>query len=289
MRFELLQPESLEEAISFLGSHPEETRVIAGGQSLLLMLHSGLVRPRFLLALGSLDALAGIGTTPTRGLRIGALATHRQILGSELVREKAALLQRAAWHIGSTPVRNFGTIGGNLCHNEMGSDPPAAPLVLEAEAECAGPRGKRKISMTELLTGYFETSLDPDEILVGVQIPPLPDRSQAIYLKHTMRAGDLAVVGVAALLRLDKGACREIRLALVGVGPVPFRAVEAEKLLSGKLLTEDAIEEAAAAALAMSDPMSDAHASADYRRKMVRVFVRRALDQLSKNGNGEKR
>lgn len=279
MRFELLQPQSVEEAVSLLSAHAEEARIIAGGQSLLIMLRNGLVRPKYVLALGSLEVLAGIQLTPEGQLSIGALTTHREILRSALVREKAGILVQAASQIGSTPVRNFGTIGGNLCHNEMGGDPPPALLVLEAKVECASVRGRRKIPAAELFTDYFDTCLEPDEILVGLEIPPPSPHSVGVYLKHTIRSGDLAIVGVAALLQMRDGFCQEAKLALGGVGPVSFRALDAERLLRQQPLNEDVIDEAARAAAAMSDPLSDAHASADYRRKMARVFVRRAIHE----------
>jgi carbon-monoxide dehydrogenase medium subunit len=279
MRFELEQPESLEEVASLLAKHGDSARVIAGGQSLLLMIRAGLVRPGVLVSLGLLKELQLVGAVPGGGLRIGALATHRQILMSEAITKSAAVLGDAAREIGSTPVRNFGTIGGNLCHNEMGSDPPSALLALNTEVECLSVRGKRKVPLSKFLRGYFETSLEPDEILTGILVPPPPNGSRAVYLKHTMRAGDLAIVGVAALLEINNGSCRDARIALGGVGPVAFRAVEAEKLLREKPLSDEIIEEAAAAAAAMADPISDAHASAAYRRKMVRVFVKRAIKQ----------
>ena len=128
MRFELLQPESIEEAVSLLSAHRGEATVIAGGQSLLLMIRAGLVRPRVLVSLGRLKDLEGMTATSDGALRLGTLTTHRQILTSNLSKEKAGVLVEAVGQIGSTPVRNLGTIGGNLCHNEMGSDPPSALL-----------------------------------------------------------------------------------------------------------------------------------------------------------------
>ncbi|MGH7833541.1 MAG: FAD binding domain-containing protein [Candidatus Binatia bacterium] len=279
MRFELEQPASLEEAVFALAKHHDKARAIAGGQSLLLMIRAGLIRPGVLVSLGLLTELQRIEVASDGGLGIGALATHRQILMSEAIKKDAGLLADAVRQIGSTPVRNFGTIGGNLCHNEMGSDPPSALLVLNAEVECLSMRGKRKMPLGAFLTSYFETSLEPDEILTRIEVPPPPDGSRAVYLKHTMRAGDLAIVGVAGLFDLKNGFCREARIALGGVGPVAFRATEAERLLREKSLSDELVEEAAAAAAAMADPISDAHASAEYRRKMVRVFVKRAIKQ----------
>ena len=279
MRFELQQPNSIDEAASLLAARGEDARVIAGGQSLLLMIRAGLVRPQVLISLGSLDDLAGIKTLPDGRIRLGALATHRQILGFGLLRAKASVLIEAVSCIGSTPVRNFGTIGGNLCHNEMGSDPPTALLTLNAEVECLSARGVRKMPLNDFLTGYFETCLVPDEILTAIEIPMAPAKSRAVYLKYTNRAGDLAIIGAAVLLDMQNGFCREARIGLGGVGPVPFRATEAEQLLRGEILNDPLIGEAAAAAMDMADPLSDAHASADYRRKMVRVFVARAIKQ----------
>jgi carbon-monoxide dehydrogenase medium subunit len=279
MRFELQQPSSVEAAVSLLGRHGEQARVVAGGQSLLLMIRAGLVRPGVLVSLGLLKDLSGVKSLPDGTIHLGALTTHRQILGSALLKDKAGVLVEAVSRIGSTPVRNFGTIGGNLCHNETGSDPPSALLALNASVECLSVRGRRKMPLSDFLTGYFDTCLAADEILTGIEIPLPAAESRAAYLKHTHRAGDLAIVGAAAWLDMRNGFCREARIALGGVGPVPFRATAAEQLLAGKALTEQVIGATAAAAMEMADPLSDAHASADYRRKMVRVFVARAVKQ----------
>ena len=142
--------------------------------------------------------------------------------------------------------------------------------------------------VSDFLTGYFETCLEADEILTGIEVPAAPPDSTAVYLKHAVRPGDLAIVGVAALLGPGNGGGREARIAVGGVGPVPFRATEAEKLLRDNKLSDDLIEAAAAAAAAMADPLSDAHASADYRRKMVRVFVTRAITQARGDTPGER-
>jgi aerobic carbon-monoxide dehydrogenase medium subunit len=289
VKFELQEPECLEEAASLMSKYGEDSRVIAGGQSLLPMIRTGLVRPGVLISLCSIKDLATIKPTSAGGFHLGTLTTHRQILRSALLKEKTGVLVEAVSRIGSTPVRNFGTIGGNLCHNEMGSDPPSALLVLNAEVECLSLRGRRKMPLCDFLTGYFETCLAADEILTGIEVPAAPADSTAVYLKHAIRPGDLAIVGVAALLGPGNGGVREARIAVGGVGPVPFRATEAERLLRENKLSDELIETAAAAAAAMADPLSDAHASADYRRKMVRVFVARAIKQAMGDTPGEKR
>lgn len=279
MKFELFEPRSIEEAVSLLSANEEETRIIAGGQSLLLMVRSGLIQPRSLISLNALTELTKIKVTPENNLFVSALATHRQILSSPYIRERANILSQAVARIGSTPVRNFGTIGGNLCHNEMGSDPPTALLALDTTAECVSSRGKRKMPLSQFFTDYFETSLQPDEILTGIEVPAQSPTAKGVYLKHTNRPGDLAIVGVAAMIAIREGTCAEVRLALGGVGPVPFRATLAEDLLRARTFDGRIVDKAASAAAEMSDPMSDAHASADYRRKMVKVFVKRALER----------
>src|ERR1041385_1244561 len=171
MKFEVLEPQTLDEAVSLLSRNPEETRVIAGGQSLLLMIRSGLLFPRSLVSLNAVPELNQIKRTAGNRIHIGSTVTHRQVLSSVAVGEGAGLLAQAVFRIGSTPVRNFGTLGGNLCHNEMGSDPAPALLALNASVECVSTRGRRKLRVAELFTDYFETSLKPDEILVGIEIP----------------------------------------------------------------------------------------------------------------------
>jgi carbon-monoxide dehydrogenase medium subunit len=286
VRFDLKQPEDLDEAASLLNSYGEDARIIAGGQSLLLMIRSGLLRPALLVSVSGIAGLSGITATPQGKLRIGALTTHRQILASPLIKEKAPLLIEAVARIGSTPVRNLGTIGGNLCHNEMGSDPPAALLASNASVECCSTRGTRSLPLGSLFSGYFETSLAADEILTAIEVPELSFNSRWAYLKYTQRPGDLAIVGVAVVLNLANGVCRDARIGLGGVGPVPFRATEAEKLLCGNAPDAGLIAQVAMTASLTADPLSDAHASADYRRKMVRVFVQRAIDHAI-GGRGE--
>ena len=278
MRFDLKQPENLHEATSLLNRYGEDARIIAGGQSLLLMIRAGLLRPALLVSASAIAGLSGITATSEGKLRIGALTTHRQILASPLIREKSPILIEAVARIGSTPVRNLGTIGGNLCHNEMGSDPPSALLACDASVECCSTTGTRSLPLSSLFSGYFETVLAPDEILTAIELPALPFNSSCAYLKYTLRPGDLAIVGVAVVLSLVKGVCRDARIALGGVGPVPFRATEAEKLLCGNAPDSGLIAQVAMTASLMADPLGDAHASADYRRKMIRVFVQRAID-----------
>lgn len=277
--FEYLKPRTVAEAVSLLAQHKGEARVIAGGQSLIPMLRANLVGPAYLVGLEDIPELQHILPGKDGGLRIGAMATHLEVATSPLVKQRAPLLAEAAGAVGSPAVRNLGTIGGNLCHNEVGADLPPPLLALGATAVIASPRGERRLPLDSFFKGFLETALGEDELLACIDIPAPPRGLACTYMKYRLRAVDRAIVGAGVVLIMEGGVCREARVALGGVAPVPFRSRGTEAALKGKRLTEDAIEQAAQAATAEARPMSDAHASADYRRRMVAVFTRRALKQ----------
>ncbi len=276
--FEYLKPETTAEAAALLALHRGEARVIAGGQSLIPMLRARLLAPAYLVGLEAIPKLAHIQEVDG-GLRIGAMAAHLEVATSPLVKRRAAILADAEGMVGSPAVRNLGTLGGNLCHNEVGADPPPALLALGARAVIASPQGERTLPLEQLFTGFLETALGEDEILAYIDIPAPPPGLASAYLKYRLRAVDRSVVSVAVALEMQSGTCSQARVALGGVGPVPFRSRGAEAALQGKHPDQGTVERAAQAAMSDSQPMSDAHASADYRRKMVAVFTRRALKQ----------
>jgi len=279
-RFEYLEPRELGEAVELLARHPGEARVVAGGQSLIVMLRQRLLSPRYLIGL---DRIPGLGEVRQGDghLSIGALATHREVATHPLVQGEAGVLAQAVARVGSPPVRVLGTLGGNLCHNEVGADPPPALLALDARARIAGPSGERELPLHQFFTGYFETALHEDEILTHILVPRLPPGAKGVYVKYSHRVVDRAIVGVAVVGQFQGPVCQEVRVALGGVAPVPFRARQTEELLTGKPLTEELLEQAGEVASGESRPLSDAHASADYRRQMVKVFLKRALRQLT--------
>jgi carbon-monoxide dehydrogenase medium subunit len=281
MDCELSQPRSMEEALEVLARHGKEAMPIAGGQSLLVMLRNGLISPKMLVSLENLAELGKLGETPDGGVSLGAMLTCAALMASAEVIEKAPILAQAAGKVASTPIRNLGTIGGNISHNEMGADLPPPLLALNATAECKSRKGTRKIPLTDFFRDYFTTRLEAGEVVSRIDLPALPPKAKGVYLKHSMRAEDLAMVGVAVVLVPDGGEkIVDLRIALGGVAPVPFRAKRAESLARDKpKITPELIEEMAEAAAAEADPITDADASAQYRSKMVRVFVRRAIQQ----------
>jgi aerobic carbon-monoxide dehydrogenase medium subunit len=276
--FHYLKPTSVTEAVLLLAQHKEQARVIAGGQSLIPMLRSRLVRPAYIIGLEAIAELKRIEPWDG-GLRVGAMVTHREVAISSLVKERAAVLGEVELLVGSPAVRNLGTLGGNLCHNEVGADPPPALLALGATAVVASPQGERQLPLESFFTGFLETALGRDEILAYIDIPAQPSGMVGSYVKCRLRAVDKALVGVAVALHMNGGLCRQARVALGGVAPAPFRSKGAEQALTGQRPSERIIEDAASEAEEEAQPMSDAHASADYRRKMVAVFTRRALRQ----------
>ena len=289
----LIRPETMEEALSEREKYGRDALPIAGGQSLLVLLRNKLIDPQVLIDLQTLTELAGIQHRD-HGLSIGAMTTIHNLSSSSDVQTVASVLAQGASKVGSTAIRNLGTIGGNLCHNEPGADLPPALLALNATVELRSRKGARKVPLGDFFHNYFETVVAPEELLCAVEVPKLPDGASGVYLKHSISSEDLAIVGVAAVVVPDEkrtNALREVRISLGGVSPVPFRATKAEGLLSGATLSDEAVREAAEAAAAEAEPMTDPHASADYRSKMIKVLVRRAIaaamGHLERNGNGK--
>jgi carbon-monoxide dehydrogenase medium subunit len=280
--FELAEPTSLTEALSVFARHDGECRLIAGGTALVPILRLGLARPDRLVSLHRIPRFAEI-RAEGGVLTVGAMATHAQVGRSAPVREGWPLLAEAVSRVASPAIRATGTLGGNLCYAESASDVAPALLCLGAELTVAAARGERTVPVADFFRGFYEAALEPGEILTEIRIPRPRAGSRGGYVKFCPRsAEDRALVGVAALLVManDGRRCEDVRLALGGAAPTPMRARRAERVARGEALTDSAIRAAAAAAAAEADPLSDLMGSADYRREMVRVWVRRLLTSL---------
>ncbi len=276
--FELHSPSTVSEAISLLKSL-DDSKVLAGGQSLVPLMKLRLVSPANLVDLRKIPGLSYIKEEKGH-LRIGSMTTHNQVAASSAINKKCRALSEAAGQIGDHQVRNRGTIGGTLCHADPAGDVPAAAVALDAELRVAGPRRGRVVKAKDFFEDMLTTSLRRDEILTEVRVPLLPPRSGGAYLKLGRGASDLAAVGVAAVITLDgAGACKDARLGLSGVGSTPIRATRAEEVLKGQALTDHVLAEAGEKASEMSRPSSDIRGSAEYKREMVKVYVGRAVRQ----------
>ncbi len=286
--FEWLEPTSMEEAFRFLREYGDGAKIYAGGTALVKLMKKRLVHPSHLVNIKGLKDLHYI-REDGEGLKIGGLATLREIELSPFVRQRFRAISEMAHMIGSVQIRNVGTLAGNLCFADPASDPAPLLIALEARLKIASAAGSRILPLEEFFTDFYETALSWDEIVEEIQVPFLPTRSGAVYLKHTMRvAFDLAVVGAAVKLEVDSKETvgTRPRIVLGGVASTPVRAKKSEELLRGKIIHDDLIRKVAAAASMEVDPIQDVRASTEYRREMVEVFVERGLHEAWERTKG---
>jgi carbon-monoxide dehydrogenase medium subunit len=274
-RFEYHRPDSLEEALQLLSQFGDEAKVLAGGQSLIPVMKLRLATPAHLVDIGRLG-LEAIAESDGR-LTVGALARHRDLERSEVLEARYPVMAAAAPLISDPIVRNLGTIGGSLCHADPAGDWGSVMLALEASVVLRSARGEREVAMPEFLVDTFTTALEPDEILTEVRIPQPAGSSGGTYLKLERKVGDFATVAAAIHLSLSNGTIQRAGIALTAVGPKNVRPADAEASLAGAEPTEAAFAEAGRLAAEASSPVSDVRGSADYKRHVVDVYVRRGL------------
>ncbi len=279
--FKYLAPRTVKDAFTLLSRHGEEAKVMAGGQSLLVLMKQGMVAPRYLIDITGIPDLDYIKFDAKKGLRIGSLTAHRAIELSSLIRDKFGVLAEMEQNLASVQVRNWGTIGGNLCHADPAGDPAPPLIALKAKGKIASVSGERSLPLEEFFKDYYETALQADEILTEIQVPNPQPRTGTAYTKFTIMDGDHAIVSVAVSLTLGSGdsVCSDARIVLGAAAAVPMRAPRAEKVLVGKRIKDDVIEEAARVASEESRPTSDVHGSVEYRRELVRVLVKRVAKE----------
>jgi carbon-monoxide dehydrogenase medium subunit len=274
-------PQTVDDVVKTLSEYRERAKVLAGGQSLLVLLRQALVTPDILVSLRHVEELRQLSVSRTDGATIGAAVTQSRLENGPQIRSSYTALAEAASVVATRQVRNLGTVGGNLCHADPTADPPAALIALGAQLEIAGPGGMRRLPVESFFNDYMETDLAPDEVLTRIRLPPPTSHAGSAYLKFRLREVDTALVGVAVWLGLsDRGdRIRESRVGLASVGATPLRSVAAEEALNGAPATEESLVQAAGAAAESCEPLSDTEASEWYRRQMVRVFVQRAGNQ----------
>jgi carbon-monoxide dehydrogenase medium subunit len=243
-------------------------------------MRQGLVVTDYLIDIKGLNELSYITYDQKEGLKIGATTTHRSIEKSELLRAKYPVLVDLEKRLASIQVRNWGTVAGNLAHGDSSGDLAPALIALGAKIKLASSKGNRIMSLEEFYTGLFETALNRDEMVVEVQVPPVPVRTATAYKKFNLIENDQGIVGVAASVRLGAGGiCEDTRIVLSNAGVTPIRAKTAEKVLIGKKRAESLLEEAGNAAAGDADPVSDIHASEEFRRHLVGVLAQRMVRQ----------
>ena len=265
--------QSVEHAISLLGSR-DDTKVLAGGHSLLPLLRLRLARPSLLVDVGRLDDLSYVRDAGD-SIAIGALTRHHDVVNAPLLQEHNPLVSYAAGLIGDPQVRHRGTIGGSLAHGDPASDLPAVALALDCEIDIAGPGGVRTVPASEFFLGVFQTAVGSDELVTEVRVPKQSGDHVWSYLKFRHRAQDWATVGVAAVAKRSNGGVEGAAISLVSMGATPLRAAAAEAAWN-------AGEDPGAVAAEGTDPPSDTNGSAEYRRHLVQVLVRRAVEEAGR-------
>jgi aerobic carbon-monoxide dehydrogenase medium subunit len=278
--FDYVRASTVEQAIDFLRTGGGETRLLAGGHSLIPLMKLRLARPRRLVDIRGITGLDTI-TRNNGTLLIGPNVTHHMLSSSAVVRQLAPLFGEAAAHVGDVQVRNAGTLGGSLAHADPGGDPPAAALALDAVLQVRGPGGIRAVPAQDFFLGLLTTALAPDDMLVRIDVPVPTSRVGSAYLKFDNPASHYALVGVAAWFQLNTdGTIAAARVGVTGLAPSPFRATRTEAALLRQLPTGPVVATAAALVLdGHSDEInSDLHASSEYRAHLAQVLTRRALE-----------
>ena len=280
VRFDYAEPATLDEAVALLDAGAGRSVVFAGGTDLLVQMRENVRTPAQVVNIKKILGLNALAFDPVDGLTIGALTTTRAIETSDLVRRHYAGLHAATVHFASIQVRHRATVVGNVCRASPSAD-TLPPLIADgAVLRVQGRQGMREVAVEDFCTAPGRTVLGPDELVTRINVPaPLPHTAK-VYLKHGRRTEmELATVGVAVTLTLDGARCRDVRIVLAAVAPTPLRAVAAEAALRDRPVDAGSIAAAAAAAMAESRPIGDVRGSADYRREMVGVLTRRALQQ----------
>jgi len=284
--FQYFAPKNLEEALKLLDKYADDCKIICGGQSLLILMRQGLVTPAVVIDIKGLNELDYI-KEENGGLKIGATTTHREIEKSELVKKTFPVLSQMEKRLASIQTRNRGSIGGNICHGDPAGDPAPVLISLGASLKLSSVNGDRIVKVEDFYTDYFETVMEHNELLTEIQIPAAPKYTGSAYSKFNIISSDMATVGVAATVTLNgkNGICKDVKIGLGAMAPTARRALKAEKVIRGNKITENLLVKAGEAAAEESEPISDIHASAEYRREVCKVWVKRMVQEAYNRAN----
>src|SRR4030043_248498 len=260
--FEYFAPKTIEESLSLLSQYREEVKIIAGGQSMLVVMRQGLLAPEYVVDIKGINVLDYITFDEREGLRMGALTTHRTIEKSPIIKKYFEVLSEMEKNLATIQTRNWGTIGGNLCHGDPAGDPAPVLIALDAKLRLRSLSGERIVAVEEFSKDILEVDLEPDEMLVEIQVPPPKPHTGITHEKLMVMQGDAGIVGAAVPtpLRPGEGVCEDARIVISNAASIPLRVREAEKRLIGKVINDQFLTEAGEAASAEADPLSDGHA-----------------------------
>ncbi|OPY70327.1 MAG: Carbon monoxide dehydrogenase medium chain [Syntrophorhabdaceae bacterium PtaU1.Bin034] len=279
--FEYFPAGSLQEACSLISQYKDVGKILAGGQSLITLLRQKLISPTCLIDIKGLKELDYIKFDESTGLKMGALTTHRAIEKSELIKQKYPVLSEMEKSVASVQTRNWGTIGGNLCSADPIGDPAPSLIALGAKLRLVKAKGERTVPLENFFEDYFTTVIEPDEILAEIQLPPPAADTAVEYMKFSTIEAGIKIVSTSVAITVEPGSdvCKDAKIIMSAVAPVPLIAKKAAEMLKGKKLTDALIEEAGITAASETDPTSDVHASAEYRKELVKVLVKRAVKE----------
>lgn len=284
--FEYVRPGSISEAVSLLGQHGDDAKILSGGQSLIPMMKFRIARPSWLI---DISRVPGLSYIKEEGgyLKIGGLTRESDLEASDLIKFKYPIIHDTSVVIADPLVRNLATVGGNLAHGDPANDHPATMLALGAEVVATGPKGERTIPIADFFVSFFTTALEHDEVLTEIRIPIPPARSGGAYFKLERKVGDFATAAVAAQVTLSAdGVCERAGIGLTNVGPVPLKATQAEDSLRGKKLDAASLVEAGRLAAEIAEPSSDLRGPAEYKKGLVAELTKRALSRAAERVNG---
>lgn len=284
--FDYFAPTTTAEALALLSEAPDESKALAGGQSLVPLMNFRLARPERLIDLNRIGELAYIERR-NGDVVIGAMTRHAEIERSAWLFDELPVLREAIKWVGHEQIRNRGTIGGSLAHADPAAELGGVLAALDARVRLRSATGERVLSWSDFFVFGFMTALEGDELLVEVEVPTLPAAAGTAFVEFARRHGDFALGGAAAVLVVDgEGVCREARLSLLAAAPVPIRATQAEEALLGSRLDEASVAAAADAAVAGIEPTGDIHGSTKYRIRLLRTMASRAITKARERADG---
>ena len=284
-KFEYHRPSSVDEAIALLTQHGDDSRLLAGGHSLIPMMKFRLAAPEHLIDLQAIEGLSGI--SEEQGvLRIGAMATQAEVIASGLLTECCPVLRETAETIADPQVRYRGTIGGNVANGDPGNDMPALMMCLDAAYVLRGPGGERQVAARDFYEAAYFTALKEDEVLTEIRVPVPPSGHGHAYAKMKRKVGDYATAAAAVVLTLEGGTCKTAAIALTNVGQTPLFAAAAGQALVGTTVDDAAIDAAVEAAVEIADPVDDMRGPPEFRRHVAGVMTRRAIQTALSRAKG---
>jgi carbon-monoxide dehydrogenase medium subunit len=284
MRFEYLEPESIEEVLTILSQYQGKSKIIAGGTDLMLQMRNKAIKPEYVVDITRIPGLDRVTFDGQQGLRLGALTTIRALETSVELQNEYPIISQAAGQLGSVAIRNVATVGGNLCNALPSAETSQALVALSAQVKMIGPRGERILPLDGFFTGVGKTLLQPDELLLEILVPPLAPHTSGIYIKHSPRGPiDLAIVNITVLMTMEPAqkVCSDAKIVLGAVSPTPLRARKAENVLKGKKIDGALIDRAAQVASDEAHPRQGSiRGSFEYKKEMVRVLTGRAIKEI---------